>query len=1132
MQFSVSCSVTRLSASPLKQLLFCLSGATVPKTGKSPGISPGLSTHGQELRRLLVVVDFFVVGIDHIVLGRRGLFTALGTRTFGSLRCFVHGLTKLHGNFGKGLGLRLDILGVFTFKRGLEGCDRILNGLLVIGRNLVAIFGQRLFGRMDQAFGLILGFDALTTLLVGLGIGFGVLDHLFDVGIAQAARSLNADLVLLAGTLILGRNVDDAVGVDVEGHFDLRHTARCGRNANEVELSKQLVIGCHFTLALEDADRHGRLVVLSRGEGLRLLGRDSGVAFDQAGEHAAQRFNAERKRGHVEQQHVLDVALQNAALDRRAHGHDFIRVHALVRFLAEEGLHDFLNLGHAGHAADQNHFVNFASLEAGILERRLARLDRALHEIIDQAFKLGARQLDRQMLRASLVSRDERQVDFGLLRGRQFDLGLFGSFLEALQGKLVVLQVDATFLLELGNQIFDQTNIEVFTAKERVAIGGLHFKNAVADFQNRHVESTAAKVIDSDGLAFALVETIGKRSRGRLVDDAQNFQTGDLAGILGGLTLGVVEVGRNRDDGLRNGFAKVGFSRFLHLLKDHGGDLRRRIFLAVHLDPGIAIVALDDLVRNKILVLGDHRIVIATANQALDGKKGAFRVGDGLTLRRLTSEAFVTIGEGDDRRGGACTFCIFNDLRVLSVHDGNAGVGRSQIDTNNFSHISLHSANCQDLDRAFHGQFLSVFTMPASRLGSRKRTGFRPVIKALCEAYIRKAVFHCKSQEPDKNRFLAPHSLQASHSLAHPASARGINRIDEFLVRPGIFQREERHIFTPRRTNKALRLKLIVVCIAKRPFGGLHMARIVQGDAAMAIFAGIEWRMNLDEALIAMENHALAAGKLRRDIEGQVEPVETGRNIGVAVGSKTRIIFHRSAHRERLPACHHARHHGWVNTDIRQGPSAKARLVAHIAGIDIEIGKHTLHMTQIANRAFGQKRAQLDPLRVVIDHEGFRNRDAMPVARFDELVYIARAKRNGLFAQHMLACFGGLQCPFDMLGCRQRNIDTVHFLAGQQFLIGTESERRAEAAGNRACARMVAACYCMDHTVIRSSKCWNNLCDADFRGGKYTPSKHAFPFPCVPFKQKPANRRAQAFIALSAQHSAGLLGDTGDDLLR
>jgi hypothetical protein len=59
-----------------------------------------------------------------------------------------------------------------------------------------------------------------------------------------------------------------------------------------------------------------------------------------AGEDAAQGLDAQRQRGHVEQQHVLDLALQHAALDAGADRHHFIRVHALVRLLAEGLLDD------------------------------------------------------------------------------------------------------------------------------------------------------------------------------------------------------------------------------------------------------------------------------------------------------------------------------------------------------------------------------------------------------------------------------------------------------------------------------------------------------------------------------------------------------------------------------------------------------------------------------------------------------------------------------------------------------------------------------------------------------------------------------------------------------------------------
>ena len=228
-------------------------------------------------------------------------------------------------------------------------------------------------------------------------------------------------------------------------------------------------------------------------------------------------------------------------------------------------------------------------------------------------------------------------------RGRQLDLGLLGGFLQPLQRQLVVLQVDALFLLELGRQVFDQAHVEVLAAEEGVAVGRLHLEHAVADLQHRDVEGAAAKVIDGDRLAVLLVEAVGERGRGRLVDDAQHFEAGDLAGILGGLALGVVEIGRNGDDRLLDLLAEIGFRRLLHLLQDHRRNLRGRLLLAAGLDPGVAIVALHDLVGDELLVLLGDRIVIAAADQALDREDGVFGIGDRLALCRLADQTFVAV---------------------------------------------------------------------------------------------------------------------------------------------------------------------------------------------------------------------------------------------------------------------------------------------------------------------------------------------------------------------------------------------------------------------------------------------------------------------------------------------------------
>src|SRR3546814_4737605 len=73
------------------------------------------------------------------------------------------------------------------------------------GVDLVAMLGKLALAGVDQAFGVVLGFGRLAPLLVLGGELLGVLHHLLDVGVAQAARRLDLDLLFLARALVLDR---------------------------------------------------------------------------------------------------------------------------------------------------------------------------------------------------------------------------------------------------------------------------------------------------------------------------------------------------------------------------------------------------------------------------------------------------------------------------------------------------------------------------------------------------------------------------------------------------------------------------------------------------------------------------------------------------------------------------------------------------------------------------------------------------------------------------------------------------------------------------------------------------------------------------------------------------------------
>jgi len=130
---------------------------------------------------------------------------------------------------------------------------------------------------MDGRIRLVARAYEFAELLVLLGMGLGVADHALDLGLRQPAGRLDDDALFLAGFHVLRRNIQNAVGVDVESHLDLRHAARCRRNIREIESAERLVVAGAIALTLQYVDGHARLIVVRGGERLRRLGRDGGV---------------------------------------------------------------------------------------------------------------------------------------------------------------------------------------------------------------------------------------------------------------------------------------------------------------------------------------------------------------------------------------------------------------------------------------------------------------------------------------------------------------------------------------------------------------------------------------------------------------------------------------------------------------------------------------------------------------------------------------------------------------------------------------------------------------------------------------------------------------------------------------
>ena len=105
-------------------------------------------------------------------------------------------------------------------------------------------------------------------------------------------------------------------------------------------------------------------------------------------------------------------------------------------------------------------------------------------------------------------------------------------------------------LVELVADVVQEQVVEVVAAELGVAVAGQHLDDAALGLDDGHVERAAAEVVDEEPLGPGLRRVVGQGGGGRLVEDADDLQPGELAGLAGGLPLGVVEVRRDGDDRL------------------------------------------------------------------------------------------------------------------------------------------------------------------------------------------------------------------------------------------------------------------------------------------------------------------------------------------------------------------------------------------------------------------------------------------------------------------------------------------------------------------------------------------------------------------------------------------------------
>jgi hypothetical protein len=421
-----------------------------------------------------------------------------------------------------------------------------------------------------------------------------------------------------------------------------------------------------------------------------LQARDSVATRHDRGENVTLHGDTKGKRADIEEEEVGGLgggglAGEDTGLDGGTVGDSLIGVDALLELLAVEELgEELLDAGDTGGTTDEDDLVNGALLDGGVLEDLGDGLESAREGLGVKVLETGTGDGHGEVLTI------EERVDLngGLGTAGESTLGTLASSSQATEGTGIAAEVLLGLAGELALAVVEEVGVEVLTTQMGVTSGGLDSEDTTLDVEEGNIESTTTEIVDENvALLLGLVgaQTVSNGSGGRLVDDTEDVEARDGTGVLGSLTLVVVEVGGDGDDGLLDLLAELGLGNLLHLEEDHGGNLLGGEGLllveVVDLNLGVAVAIVNDLEGPGLDILLDGGVIEAATDKTLGIEDGVDGVHGSVVLSGLTNQTLL-VGEGDERGGGERTLLVGDDLDIVAFVGSNARVGGTQINAN------------------------------------------------------------------------------------------------------------------------------------------------------------------------------------------------------------------------------------------------------------------------------------------------------------------------------------------------------------------------------------------------------------------------------------------------------------------
>src|SRR3989344_7963880 len=222
-----------------------------------PGIASSHTTlllsakqKGADLRRLL-----------RLLLRLLGRFLVARGWLWWRWRLFGHSLTDGTHGARESFARAFDGACVGALACGFESVYLFLHVLPDILAHLLSMLFERFFGLIRHLVRDVLRFDEFLFLLIRFSVDFRVFFHLLHFGLRKSRAGFDTNRLFLAARFVFCFHAQDAVGINVERDFDLRHAARRRWNTVEIEAAERFVIRRHRALALHHGYLYRRLIV-------------------------------------------------------------------------------------------------------------------------------------------------------------------------------------------------------------------------------------------------------------------------------------------------------------------------------------------------------------------------------------------------------------------------------------------------------------------------------------------------------------------------------------------------------------------------------------------------------------------------------------------------------------------------------------------------------------------------------------------------------------------------------------------------------------------------------------------------------------------------------------------------------